>query len=102
MKLSIGVILCLSGGAAAFVHPTQPTSALTKLSMASEPNMDDRRSFVTKVRADLMVVAVCFVENFVGVLGGIHHLFVCSHTLLLASLQLIRLVPQQLLLRLRL
>ena len=71
MKLSIGAILCLSGGAAAFVHPTQPTSALTKLSMASEPNMDDRRSFVTKVRADLMVIAVCFVENFVGVLGGI-------------------------------
>lgn len=51
MKLCIGAFLCLAGGAAAFVQqPTRTASTQqTKLAMASEPKMDDRRSFVTKV-----------------------------------------------------
>lgn len=73
MKLSIGAILCITVGAAAFIQqPTKRTSAQAqaKLSMASETNMDDRRSFVTKVRADLEMIAAWLFGYCLEVLGG--------------------------------
>jgi hypothetical protein len=71
MKLSIGAILCITGGAAAFIQqPTKRTSlAQAKLSIASETNMDDRRSFVTKVRADLVMIADWLFGHCLEVLG---------------------------------
>jgi hypothetical protein len=51
MKLIIGTLLCLVGGAVAFVRqPMQRVSAKTGISMKTDVDMEDRRAFVTKVR----------------------------------------------------
>jgi hypothetical protein len=51
MKLNICTLLCLVGGAAAFVRqPMQRVSAKTFISMKTDADMEDRRAFVTKVR----------------------------------------------------
>mmetsp|Transcript_17283 Transcript_17283/g.31308 ORF Transcript_17283/g.31308 Transcript_17283/m.31308 type:complete len:406 (+) Transcript_17283:80-1297(+) len=69
MKLSIGAILCITGGAAAFIQqPTKRTSlAQAKLSIASETNMDDRRSFVTKTGSAAALASLATVTG--GVAG---------------------------------